>query len=275
MLQKIKHNKLKNTGLIYEALVRKIIDQAVNNKPTVAYGIFNRHFKKSKELSKQLELYTIMLQSKFDTQPKANAVLQQILRLRMNIDQVKLQQQRYMCIKQLKKRYDVKKLLQTKINYYKLYASIYKIFESLKKTSYNPINIVQSKHNIIQHMMNPMKQQKVRTQQLMQFSKMNKDQKQRILTLFVQKFNEKYSSLSVQQKDLLKKYAYNMSDTDAVHQYMDKEIDALKKSLYEHKHLPQVTEMLLQADSVKQIKNIQDKIYAVLNMYEFQRELNK
>lgn len=274
MLEEIKHNKIKNTGIIYQVLVRKIVQQSINNMPSVAYTIFNRYFKKDKELTKQLELYNLMLETKYDTEAKAAALLEQLTQLRMNIDEVKLQREKYACIKQMKANYNLKKIFQAKLNNYKLYASVYKIFQSLKYKSYNPLNIIEAKHNMINHMINPMRQQKQKIQELQQFSAKSKADKESILKIFVEKFNQKYQTLRTKQKQLLKKYAYYMSDMDVINQYMDGEIDALRKSLYQHKDNPEVTNVILQMDNIKSIKNIQDKIYAVLNLYEIEGELS-
>lgn len=275
MLQKIKHNKIKNTGILYEVLVRKIIEQSINNKPPVAYGIFNRHFKKNRELTKQLELYTLMIQTKYDTEAKAAALLQQVNQLRMGIDEVKLDREKYSCIKQLKMNYNLKRLFQVNLNTYKLYASVYKIFESIKVRDYNPLNIIEAKHQIISFMVHPINEQKGKAQQIQQFSKMTTPQKEQILQLFVQKFNEKYQTLTVKQKELLKKYAYHTSDSEQINQYMNTEIDALRMSLYEYKDNSLVTDTILQMDNIKSIKSVQDKIYAVLNLYEIERQITK
>jgi hypothetical protein len=52
MLETIKHNKIKNTGIIYEILIRKIIDESVNNRKPIAYGIFTKYFNKHHQLYK-------------------------------------------------------------------------------------------------------------------------------------------------------------------------------------------------------------------------------
>ena len=50
MLEKIKHNKIKNTGIIYQNLVKKMIDQAINHQKPIAYQIFNKFFNKQKAM---------------------------------------------------------------------------------------------------------------------------------------------------------------------------------------------------------------------------------
>jgi hypothetical protein len=57
----------------------------------------------------------------------------------------------------MKKHYDIKELFNYKVSNYKVYASIYKVFESLKKEQFNPINIVESKYQIIEYMLKPMR----------------------------------------------------------------------------------------------------------------------
>lgn len=275
MLETIKHNKIRNTGIIYEILIRKIIDESVNNRKPIAYGIFTKYFNKHRQLYKQLQLYNLMTNTKYDNKQKASCLLQQVIQLRMHIDDSQLQREKYKCIQELKKHYDIKALFATKLNNYKIYGSVYKIFESLKKTSYNPINIVQSRNDIISNMINSITQQNNSLQQMRMFSTLNKQDKQQILLMLVEKINYKYKDLSDKQKQLLTKYAYTMSDTSDLEQYINEQIKNIKKSLYEHRYESQITEVLLQMDNIQELQSIQDKIYAVLNLYQIQETLKQ
>ncbi len=275
MLETIKHNKIKNTGIIYEILIRKIIDESVNNRKPIAYGIFTKYFNKHHQLYKQLQLYNLMTNTKYDNKQKASCLLQQVIQLRMHIDDSQLQREKYKCIQELKKHYDIKALFATKLNNYKIYGSVYRIFESLKKTSYNPINIVQSRNDIISNMINSITQQNNSLQQMRMFSTLNKQDKQQILLMLVEKINQKYRDLSDKQKQLLTKYAYTMSDTSDLEQYINEQIKNIKKSLYEHRYESQITDVLLQMDNIRELQSIQDKVYAVLNLYQIQGTLKQ
>lgn len=278
MLEKIKHNKIKNTGVIYQVLVKKMIDQTINHQKPIAHQIFNKFFNKQKEMGKQLEIYNILTETRYENQQKANILFEESLQQRKKINQSQLQKQKYLCIKQLKSNYDLKSLFNTKIQNYKIYAGIYKVFESLKKQQYNPLNIVQAKYRIIQFMLKPMRQQVV-DQDLQLFKKQSKAVKEKALQVFIQKFNQKYSVLNTKQKQILKKYAYSVSDTTQLNEYIDTQLDSLKQ-LVSTKSLNdqlknKVSVIIENIDKVKSLKNIEDKVYTLMSLYQIQKTLVK
>ena len=159
MLETIKHNKIKNTGIIYQVLVRKMIQQSLNGQKSKSHQIFQKYFSKDKELSKELSIYNTLIKTRYTNQNQAADLFNEMLQQRMKLDEIKLNKQKYQCIKEIKRHYDLKDLFSIKIDNYKIYANIYKVFESLKKEQYNPISIVQSKYKIIEYMLKPLRQQ--------------------------------------------------------------------------------------------------------------------
>lgn len=268
MLEKIKHSKIKNTGIIAEILIKKMIEQAVQHKKPIAYNIFNHFFNKRNLMSKQLSIYEILTNQRYQNQAKATDLLEQALKMRMSFDEMKLQKEKYLCIKEMKKHYDIKELFNYKVSNYKVYASIYKVFESLKKEQFNPINIVESKYQIIEYMLKPMRQQVV-NQDLEYFRKQSQQIRQQVLKVYCKKFNQKYSTLSEKQKKLLRQYAYSMSNA-TVDKYINNQLNRLKdkfKSI-DNKDVEQLVQNI---DKIKNIKPIQDKIYSLLNLYEIEK----
>ena len=63
-----KHSKYKNTGILYELLVRQIATETLNNaNPPNAMGIIKSHFNKKTQLGKELVLYQNLVKERFDT----------------------------------------------------------------------------------------------------------------------------------------------------------------------------------------------------------------
>lgn len=270
MLEKIKHNKIKNTGLIYQILVRKMIQQATNGKKPTAYNIFNNFFSKDKALGKQLAIYNLLTNTKYENKDMASSLFEEALDLRMKIDDIRLDKQKYYCIKQIKKHYRIKPLFQTKVDNYKVYASIYKVFESLRYSEYNPLTIVQSRHHVLDFMLRPLQEQsQVDSQDMKLFREQDYDVKEAALTLYVQKFNQKFAVLNESQKQLLKKYTYTMTDNTQLDGYMNKEIDRLHQ-MFKDDDNEKVQQIFENVDKIKSINNIQDKLYSVLNLYEIE-----
>ncbi len=266
MLKLIKHNKIKNTGIIYQVLVKKMIQQAMHNQFGNAYKIFNKFFNKNKQLGKQLTLYNNLTIKKYNNQSLAKSLLQQTLNQRMKLDDVRLQKQKYLLIKQIKKYYDIKQLFSSTIQNYKLYASTYKVFQSLKKMQYNPANIVESKHMLIQFMIKPLSQQYV-DQDVQLFKKQSTQDKQKILQVFVNKYNQKFDFLNQKQKNIIRMYAYQFSNNKSIQNFINQQLDLFKKQ-NENSNSQQIIKLVQNINSVKSIKNLQDKVYALLNIYQ-------
>ena len=56
-MQKVKHNKIRNTGLLYEFLLRQITSEVLNNdKVSKTVQIIKQRFHENTELGKELAL---------------------------------------------------------------------------------------------------------------------------------------------------------------------------------------------------------------------------
>lgn len=273
MLEQIKHNKIKNTGIIYQILVKKMIEQAMNHQKPIAYNIFNNYFSKNKVLGKELGIYNIITNNRYQNQNKAKSLFEQALNLRMSLDDIKLDKEKFFCIKQIKKHYNLKDLFSQKVDNYKVYASIYKVFESLRHKQYNPVNIVESKYKIIQYMMKPIRQMVV-DQDMQQFKNQTENNRQKTLQIFVQKFNQKYSVLNQKQKTLLQKYIYSMANSEAINKYMDDQLSSIKNNLSKYNSV-NLQPIMQSIQKIKGVKIIEDKMYSVLNLYQLQRLYDK
>ena len=60
---KIKHSKFKNTGILFELLVRQIASDTISGKDSAAVGLVRKYFSKT-ELSKEHKLYQTLLNNK-------------------------------------------------------------------------------------------------------------------------------------------------------------------------------------------------------------------
>ena len=271
MLEKIKHSKIKNTGIIYQVLIKRVVEQALDGQFAQAHKIFNKFFNKGSELSKELSLYNALNSKRYINQITAKTLLQQSINQRMRLDDNRLQRQKYLVIKQIKKHYDLKQLFSANIQNYKVYASIYKVFESLKKMQYNPIQIAESKSDIMQYMIRPL-QQKVIDQDIEFFKRQSRSDKQRIIQVFVDKYNEKFDGLNDKQKELIKRYSYEFTTTKNIQNFINQQVDKFKQK-NQDSQMQQIRKLTQSVQDIKSIKILQDKVYALLNLYELEKQL--
>lgn len=271
MLKKIKHNKIKNTGLIYQFLLRKIIEQKIDGKKPTAFQIFKNYFNNNKVLGQELAIYNALIKSDFNDISRANILLEQILNIRKNLDDVKLDKEKYFCIKQIKENYNLKQFFSAPISNYKVHASIYKILESSKRAKYDPLQIAESKSQLLDYIIKP-KQELQLDEDFQFFKKQTRLQKQKALEMMVDRFNEKYDILNQKQKSVLQKYCYTMSNEQPLLQHIQKQIYKTYHIIH-NKDQALVQSLKQNITNLQKIKNTQEKLYILLNLYQIEQAL--
>ena len=105
---RIKHSKYKNTGLIFELLVKQIASDTLNKKDSKAVEILKRFFTGKSTLVREFKLYEFVLKNKSVNQSKAESIVSTIIEVSRNIDKVDLKKQKYSLIREIKNSYDLK-----------------------------------------------------------------------------------------------------------------------------------------------------------------------
>ena len=131
---KIKHSKIRNTGLLFEFLVRQItVDILDKREKSKAIKLLKTRFNENTELGKELALYNIVINKKFNSDKKADYFINEVVKQRNLLNNSILKREKYNLIKTLKENYNIKKMLSSSVKNYKVYASIYKLFEYAEK----------------------------------------------------------------------------------------------------------------------------------------------
>ena len=227
--KKAKHTKIRNTGLLYEFLLRQITLDILNNRNSKAVNIIKERFSEKTELGKELALYNILLNRKYSNDIKADYFLNEVLKTRTNLNNTQLKIEKYNLIKEVKDVYDLQKFLSSKVNNYKVYSSIYRLFE-FKKLS--PDLKTESHFNLIEHITTNKNNIKLSEAVV----DLPNDEDLRILTYktLLEKFNSKYTKLSGDQKNLLREYINNVSNTNSLKDTLKEIVYKLKKDLKQH-----------------------------------------
>ncbi len=89
-MKRIKHSKVKNTGIIFELLVRQVASDTMNNKNSKALRVIKKHFKSNSELAKELKLYRTVAQEKFLSESKAVDLIDAVIRSRKQLNEIQL-----------------------------------------------------------------------------------------------------------------------------------------------------------------------------------------
>jgi len=280
-MKKSTHSKIKNTAILFELLTRQVAADTIKGvDKSPALTLIREHFKPNTLLTKELMLYQTLLSEKYSSQDKANYLINTVVKLRNKLNTKALGESKYILIKEIKKHYNLSDFFKTNLNEYKLYASIYRIFEGAIITK--AADVVRSRFTLLEHLT------KKRSKILNESSSfaedyIKQDEEVRLLAykLMIDKFNEKYAGLSLKQRAILKEYINNVSNTVSLKNFLIKEADLLKASI--KKYIPTITDkvtkiklnevsnMLSSFSKVKTVK--EENVLCLLLYHELLKEL--
>lgn len=232
MQNKIKHSKIRNSGLLFEFLLRQITLDVLNKQASSkAVQMIKENFNEKTELGKELALYNVLLTKKFSDDKRAEFFINEVLQQRQKLNNSKLRRERYNLIKSLKENYDINKLFSSKVKKYKLYATVYKLFEFNNLPAEDK---TESFFNIVEHITTPEKT--IKLSETIGGAPIPDDNDLRILTYrtLLEKFNQKYSKLNKNQKNLLREYINNVSNTNSLKETLQELVSELKRDLKTH-----------------------------------------
>ena len=232
----IKHSKYRNTGILFELLVRQATSDLMVNKDPKAVKIFKKYFTDT-ELGKEYNLYNTISSAPKLTESKAEVLINTIVEQAKKLDREKLDKEKYNLIREVKKHYDLDDFFKAKIENYKVYASVYTLIENqLTKKFSDTKQIVTNKLTLLEHVTKEaLTERKVASKVVQEFMKEDKEIRILAYRILVEKFNEKYASLSNEQKDLLKEYINNVSDTKKLRTYLNTKLLEVKTELVDLK----------------------------------------
>ena len=222
MSNKIKHSKVRNTGILFELITRQITADIIENKDGLAVGLLKKYFSPNTQLGKEYELYKVLTTENYKSENKANHLIDAVLKTYNKINRSQLRREKYNLVSEIKNSYSVDQFFMARIPNYKVYASIYKLFESLTTT--DPSTETNSKFTIIESITKKKRKHlKTESKTLETYKKSEKDLRLLTYQVLVEKFNKKYKTLSEQQKALLRKYINNISNTNQLKEFVEKE----------------------------------------------------
>ena len=276
----VKHNKIKNTAILYELLSRQITVDVMNDtKSPKSVRLFKEFFSKNTEMGKEYELYSILLEKKYKNDSHANSLIEAVVKSRRKLSNRRLANEKFNLIKSIKENYDIKEFFNTRIPNFKIMASIYKLFGSeTGKEDFGPVQRTDSVITITEYII----QNKVSSKnKINEFSEHDEDLRLLSYQLLVDKFNEKYKSLNENQKNLLKQYINNVSNTNSLKEFIDLEVVKIKRALT--KLLPKVNDKITKiklseaidyTDKATKGKIVKDKhVVALMRYYELIKEI--
>jgi len=284
-MKKIKHSKFKNTGVLFELLVRQITLEVLNGDKTEnAKNIVKEFFAPNTELNKELRLYDILLKEKYNSETKADKLVETVCDAHTKLNQSVLSKEKYNLIKEISKKFDLDNFLSSPISNYKVLASIYKVFESKRAEGYDIKDIFNSKITLIENITSKPAQLTKPTEDkklIETYKQQDKDLRLLTYKILVETFNKKYTNLDESQKNLLKEYINNITNTTKFKDYVAVELPNIVKELksIQSKLTDKVTQIKLSEtisvlDKMKIGKTVSDsQVSSIMLSYELIKEL--
>ena len=281
MSSKTKHSKIRNTGILFELLTRQItVDVLNNDKKGSAANILKEFFNKNTQLGKEYELYRVLTVENYKSETKANHLVDAVIKARQKLNESSLKREKYNLIKEVRSNYDINDFFMARIPNYKVNASIYKLF-SIKEPT-NPKVETESRFTIIENITRKSISAKKKEDVVVEgYKKQEKDLRLLAYGILVEKFNKKYSTLSKTQRNLLKEYINNISNTNSLKEFIESETMKVKKQL--QSFLPSVddkvtkiklNEAVNQADTLMKGRIVEDKqVVTLMRYYQLVKEL--
>lgn len=283
MQKKAKHSKFKNAGILFELLTRQITaDILAGRDESFTKNLMFKYFHESKELGKEIQLYNFLLQQSSKDAISADRVLNVVLQTRAKLNERELDKQKYNLIKEIKEKFNIDEFLKNKIPNYKLYASVFKLFEdqNMSDVRFDVSELLESREYVIENLT---REKKSSDEPLDLYNSQPAEVRLIAYKFLIENFNKKYSNLLPDQKKLLKEYITNIANSSKFAKHVNEEYKRVSTLLKEN--LSNVKSDVVKikiGEVISQFSNKtisgtvkENQFTALLNAYELIEEIKK
>ena len=230
---KIKHSKFRNTGLIFELLVKQIAADTLNGGDSAAVQILKKFYSNKSTLAKEYRLYEFIVKNKNVSQSKAEAIVSTITEVSRKLDQKTLKAQKYELISAIKESYDVNEFFGMQVRDYKPLAALYCLLEAQNNDNLiNPQILIDNKTTILEHLTSaPQNEEEVKDTLIEEYSKYDKDLKLLTFKILLEKFNSKYKDLLPEQKNILKEFITSVNSQSRLRTLVNEEMNKIASAV--------------------------------------------
>lgn len=230
---KIKHSKYKNTGLIFELLVKQIAADTLSKKESPAVSILRKHYTGQTALVREFKLYDYVLKNKGVGQKKAEAIISTIVELSRKVDQTLLGKQKYQLIKELKQHYNLEDFFSIKVESYKPLAALYCLLEAQAASNLiDPQVFVDHKTTLLEHFLQSKQSNStVKDSLIEEYSKYDKDLRLLTYKILLEKFNDKYKALLPEQKTILREFITSANSSTKLRTFVNTELQNIREQV--------------------------------------------
>jgi len=280
---KVKHSKYKNTGLIFELLVKQVAADTLSKKDSPAIKLIRKFYTGNTALVKEFKLYDFILKNKGVGVKKAETIVSTIVEVSRKLDTTSLRKQKYELIKELKDHYNLEEFFSIKVESYKPLAALYCLLEAQNTPDLvDPTVFVDNKTTLLEHLTQSKQTgDKVKDTLIEEYSKYDKDLRLLTYKILLEKFNNQYKNLLPQQKNILKEFITSVNSTNRLRTIVNTEIEDLKEQVLKTKGKVKDKIVKIKLEEIykimKPIKNTQkvddNHLISLMQYYELVNEL--
>jgi hypothetical protein len=280
---KIKHSKYKNTGLIFELLVKQIAADTLSRKDSPAVKIMKKFYTGKTSLVREFKLYEYILKNKGVSQPKAETIVSTIIEISNKLDRTAIKKQKYDLIAEIKTSYDLEEFFSMKVRDYKPLAAMYCLMEAQNAEDLSdPQTLVDNKITILEHL-TAKKQNEVDVKDALveEYAKYDKDLRLLTYKILLEKFNGEYENFLPEQKAILREFITASESQVKLRNMINEELEKISKEVETLKSKVNDEIVKIKLDEVHKIIKPLDKktriddnhIVNLLQYYELVNEL--
>lgn len=280
---KVKHSKYKNTGLIFELLVKQIASDTLSKKDSPAVSILKKFYAGKTSLAKEYKLYEFISKNNNVTPLRAEAILSTITEISRKLDQAAIKKQKYELIAEIKNHYNVDEFFAIQVRDYKALAAMYCLLETQNNAeNVDPSSLIENKTTILEHLTSKIQNEEdVKDTLIEEYSKYDKDLRLLTFKILLEKFNDNYKDLLPEQKNILKEFITSVNSTTRLRTIVNEELEkiAVKVEEMSQKVSDQVIKIKLE-EVKKAIKPVSNKekigdthLVNLMQYYELVHEL--
>jgi len=279
----VKHSKYKNTGILFELLVRQITSDTLSGVDSKAATILKKHFVKT-ELGKEYKLYETLLNNIRLSEGKADIIVSTLLESAKYLNKSALRRQKYNLIKEIKANYDVDEFFKTKLPNYKTQAAFYTLLEMYDGVNQpEPNQVISNKLILLEHLTSAPVTTEAKDTLMEEFKSYDKDIRMLTYRALLEKFNSKYANLNEGQKSVLKEFINSVDNPSKLKDFYNTKVTEIKSNLTKLNKkvkdkttqikINEVSNILVTLDKNDKISN--DDMTNLLHYYELLEELHK
>jgi len=229
-MQKLKHNKKRNTGLLYEFFTRYIGKAILEGRDTdiaKAKTLLKKHFNKGTDTYKELKLFKALSESNVASREQALHLVNRVREAVKLQSQARLDLEKTSLIHEVNANLNADFFFEETIPDYKKLATIQVLLNTWRDETLKEAvsETVQLEERLVEFML----EKRNTTEQANEAASMtNEDVDRLVVNIMTEKVNKRYNNLNPEQKDMIRLFVFS-NDDESARKQLSESLEKLKQ----------------------------------------------